>query len=332
MAMANLREIAERLQTAWALARYARRDRARGDEAAAGDARRDACDGSRRSRAQRNRAPAVVIVGEVVRLRDRLRWFDAHPLFGKRVLLTRARGDADDLAAQLWEAGAEPIVAPTIAITAPDDPIAGRPCGSRGSYFSVDRVHEPLRRRSVLRPAQRRGQRRPCAWRRFRRSDRAKDRRSAVTSRDPRRFRSAALRERRGRRRDCSTARCPTRASCCIARKRRGTFCPRCCVAEGRSVDVIAAYKTVVVHDAEIAPAAAAQTCGRSQARARCADFWKTSPMPRAWRGQDDRVHRPDHCRDSAGSRPVRRRRRGRVYVRRPLRRSQNGFRSKLRR
>jgi uroporphyrinogen III methyltransferase/synthase len=67
-------------------------------------------------------APAVVVIGDVVRLRDKLRWFDVHPLFGKRILLTRARGDADDLAAKLWEVGAEPIVAPTIAIAPPDDP------------------------------------------------------------------------------------------------------------------------------------------------------------------------------------------------------------------
>jgi uroporphyrinogen III methyltransferase/synthase len=63
-----------------------------------------------------------VVIGDVVRLRDKLRWFDVHPLFGKRILLTRARGDADDLAAKLWEVGAEPIVAPTIAIAPPDDP------------------------------------------------------------------------------------------------------------------------------------------------------------------------------------------------------------------
>ena len=38
------------------------------------------------------RPPAVIVVGEVVGLRDRLRWFDKRPLFGKRVLVTRARG------------------------------------------------------------------------------------------------------------------------------------------------------------------------------------------------------------------------------------------------
>ncbi|MCJ7510325.1 MAG: uroporphyrinogen-III C-methyltransferase, partial [Dehalococcoidia bacterium] len=38
--------------------------------------------------------PAVTIVGEVVRLREKLRWFDTKPLFGKRVLVTRSREQA----------------------------------------------------------------------------------------------------------------------------------------------------------------------------------------------------------------------------------------------
>lgn len=66
-------------------------------------------------------APAIVVIGEVVRERERMRWFDTHPLFGKKVLITRPRGDADALAARLWELGAEPLVAPTIAIEPPDD-------------------------------------------------------------------------------------------------------------------------------------------------------------------------------------------------------------------
>jgi uroporphyrinogen III methyltransferase/synthase len=66
-------------------------------------------------------APAIVVIGEVVRERERIRWFDAHPLFGKKVLITRPRADADALAAKLWELGAEPLVAPTIAIEPPDD-------------------------------------------------------------------------------------------------------------------------------------------------------------------------------------------------------------------
>ncbi|HEX3551017.1 MAG TPA: uroporphyrinogen-III C-methyltransferase [Candidatus Elarobacter sp.] len=76
-------------------------------------------------------APAVVVVGDVVREREGIRWFDAQPLFGKRVLITRPAHQADDLAARLWEAGAEPILAPAIAIGPPDDLDAARDAVAR---------------------------------------------------------------------------------------------------------------------------------------------------------------------------------------------------------
>ncbi|MGD0114587.1 MAG: uroporphyrinogen-III C-methyltransferase [Dehalococcoidia bacterium] len=60
--------------------------------------------------------PLVTIVGPVVRLRDKLRWFDNRPLFGKRVLVTRAAEQAGVLSHALAEAGAEPIELPAIEI------------------------------------------------------------------------------------------------------------------------------------------------------------------------------------------------------------------------
>ncbi len=66
-------------------------------------------------------APAVVVFGNVVNEREHIRWFDAQPLFGKRVLVTRPAHQTGDFATRLWEAGAEPIVAPVIAIVPPDD-------------------------------------------------------------------------------------------------------------------------------------------------------------------------------------------------------------------
>jgi len=66
--------------------------------------------------------PAITIVGDVVRLRDNLRWFDTKPLFGKRMLVTRAVQQAGSLAALLRDEGAQPILAPTIRIAAPADP------------------------------------------------------------------------------------------------------------------------------------------------------------------------------------------------------------------
>ena len=60
--------------------------------------------------------PSVTVVGPVVRLRDSLRWFDNRPLFGKRVLVTRAAEQAGVLSHALAEAGAEPIGLPSIEI------------------------------------------------------------------------------------------------------------------------------------------------------------------------------------------------------------------------
>ncbi len=65
--------------------------------------------------------PVAVVIGEVVRLRGRLRWFDAGPLFGKRVLVTRSRSQASTLSELLALEGAEPIEAPTIEVRPLDD-------------------------------------------------------------------------------------------------------------------------------------------------------------------------------------------------------------------
>jgi len=61
-------------------------------------------------------APAVIVVGEVVRLREKLRWFDNRPLFGKRILVTRARHQASSLSKLLSEHGSQPIELPAIDI------------------------------------------------------------------------------------------------------------------------------------------------------------------------------------------------------------------------
>jgi len=65
--------------------------------------------------------PALTIVGEVVRLRESLRWFDTKPLFGKRVLITRAVKQAKSLARLLRDEGAQPVLAPTIRFEPPTD-------------------------------------------------------------------------------------------------------------------------------------------------------------------------------------------------------------------
>jgi uroporphyrinogen III methyltransferase/synthase len=63
--------------------------------------------------------PTVIVVGEVVKLREQLNWFEKRPLFGKRIVLTRAREQAGEFARLLAAYGAETITAPTITMVAP---------------------------------------------------------------------------------------------------------------------------------------------------------------------------------------------------------------------
>lgn len=70
------------------------------------------------------RPPAIFIVGDVVKLRERLRWFDrlaTRPLFGRRILVTRARAQASALTEKLTALGAACIEAPVIRIAPPAD-------------------------------------------------------------------------------------------------------------------------------------------------------------------------------------------------------------------
>jgi uroporphyrinogen III methyltransferase / synthase len=64
---------------------------------------------------------AILVVGRVAAFRQHLRWFDERPLFGRRVLVTRPKEDASDLSDRLAALGADPIEAPTIRITPPED-------------------------------------------------------------------------------------------------------------------------------------------------------------------------------------------------------------------
>ena len=66
-------------------------------------------------------APVVAIIGEVARLRADIGWFDRRPLWGRRVLVTRARTQASRLVELLSAMGAEPVELPAIAIGPPAD-------------------------------------------------------------------------------------------------------------------------------------------------------------------------------------------------------------------
>lgn len=66
-------------------------------------------------------APATVVIGAVASLHETLRWWQDAPLFGLRVLVTRAREQAGELASALRVRGAEPLVAPMIRLEPPAD-------------------------------------------------------------------------------------------------------------------------------------------------------------------------------------------------------------------
>lgn len=67
-------------------------------------------------------SPAIIIVGQVVKLRDTLAWYEKKPLFGKRVLVTRARSQASGLADRIDELGGEAVEFPVIRLRQPEAP------------------------------------------------------------------------------------------------------------------------------------------------------------------------------------------------------------------
>jgi len=62
------------------------------------------------------KSPAIIVVGHVVNLRKELAWFDKKPLFGRTIVITRARAQASGLVSQLTRLGAQCIEIPTIKI------------------------------------------------------------------------------------------------------------------------------------------------------------------------------------------------------------------------
>src|SRR5438552_3849893 len=63
--------------------------------------------------------PTVAVIGEVVKLRNKLNWFERRALFGQRIVVTRTREQASQLSRQLLEHGAEVLEVPTIKIEPP---------------------------------------------------------------------------------------------------------------------------------------------------------------------------------------------------------------------
>ena len=75
-----------------------------------------------RAEAAAFKPPAVMVVGEVVSLRERLSWFETRPLFGRRIVVTRSQAQAGELSRKLEALGAEVIEFPVIRIAPPQDP------------------------------------------------------------------------------------------------------------------------------------------------------------------------------------------------------------------
>ncbi len=76
--------------------------------------------------------PSLIVVGQCVRLREKVLWFERLPLFGKRIGITRPAQQADEVIERVLELGGQPVLLPTIEILPPDD------------WSSVDRTLERL--------------------------------------------------------------------------------------------------------------------------------------------------------------------------------------------
>jgi uroporphyrinogen III methyltransferase/synthase len=61
----------------------------------------------------------MAVIGNVVKLRSKLNWFERRPLFGQRIVVTRAREQAGQLSGRLREHGAEVLEVPTIKLEPP---------------------------------------------------------------------------------------------------------------------------------------------------------------------------------------------------------------------
>jgi uroporphyrinogen III methyltransferase / synthase len=91
-----------------------------------------------RARAGGLGSPGIVLVGAVAELRRELRWFDARPLFGKRVLVLRPRAQVAGLAKRIRQRGGEIVSWPAIEIGPPPDPArVSRLAAELGEYDVV---------------------------------------------------------------------------------------------------------------------------------------------------------------------------------------------------
>ncbi|HEX7977265.1 MAG TPA: uroporphyrinogen-III C-methyltransferase, partial [Gemmatimonadaceae bacterium] len=97
-------------------------------------------------------APVITVIGKVVALRDEIGWYDRQPLFGKRIVVTRATAQAGTVRGALASLGAEVLELPALRVVPLDpaplrealDRVAQR--GERGDDGALARVSTPLHR------------------------------------------------------------------------------------------------------------------------------------------------------------------------------------------
>jgi uroporphyrinogen III methyltransferase / synthase len=65
--------------------------------------------------------PAIIVIGDVVQLREKLNWFEKRPLFGRRIVVTRTREQASQFSRQLLERGADVLEIPVIRTIPPTE-------------------------------------------------------------------------------------------------------------------------------------------------------------------------------------------------------------------